>query len=235
MLKSGITRMPVTTKAGKLVGVVSASDILDFLGGGTKYKIFVTNKRKTDQYIKKIMTKDVRTTNRIHTITRALADFKKHRRGAAPILHRGRLVGILHERNFAVQIAESLGIEVGEMMVRKPIIAKEDFTIEEVAKMMCRGGFKNLPVTQQNIYLGMVTPIDILAYLHKNKMLYKLRKAKRKVTRAMKKDAPSLSPEADIYEAALLMKRNKLSALPVVEDQELVGIITARDIVDALV
>jgi len=235
MLKSGITKMPVTTKAGRLVGIISASDILDFLGGGTKYKIFVMNKRKTDQHIKKIMTTDVKTSNRTHTTARALADFKKHRRGAAPIMHRGRLVGILQEQDFALQIKEALGIDVEEVMIRKPIVAKENFTIEEVAKMMCKGGFKNLPVTQDNIYLGTVTPIDILAYLHKNKMLYKLRKAKRKVIRAMKKDAPNVSPNADIYEAVLLMKRNKTNVLPVVEDDELVGILTARDIVDALV
>ena len=235
MLKSGVTRMPVTTKQGRLVGIVSALDILDFLGAGPKYKTFVLNKRKTDQRVMKIMEKGVRTSSRIHTIARALADFKKHRRGAAPIMHRGRLVGILQERDFALQIGEALGIDVEEIMVRKPIVAKESYTIEEAANMMCRGGFKNLPVTHDNIYLGMVTPIDILAYLHKNKMLYKLRKAKRKIVRAMSRDALTVSPKADIYEAILLMKRNKTSVLPVVEDDELVGILTARDIVDALV
>ena len=170
MLKSGVARMPVTTNEGRLVGIVSALDILDFLGGGPKYQLFVTSKRKTDQRIMKIMTRDVQTTSRVHTVSKALADFKKHRRGASPVLHKGRLVGIIDERDFAVQISKPLGIDVEELMVRKPIVASESHTIEEAAKMMCRGGFKNLPVTDKNVYLGMVTPIDVLSYLHKNQM-----------------------------------------------------------------
>jgi len=235
MLKSGLTRMPVTTKKGKLVGMVSALDILDFLGGGSKYKIFVMNKKKTDQRIRNIMTRDFIALSGVSTVTRALADFKEHRRGALPIIHRGILRGIVRELDFALQINDALGIDVGEIMVRTPIVARESYTINEVAKMMCRGGFKTLPVTEENVYLGMVTPIDILSYLYKNKMLYRLRKANRKVLRAMDKDAASVKPGADLYEAVLLMKQNKTSSLPVVEDHDLMGIITARDIVDALV
>jgi len=235
MLKSGVTRMPITTKQGRMVGIISATDILDFLGAGPKYKVFVLNKRKTDQRIKKIMETKVETSKRTHTIARALANFKEHRYGSTPIMHRGKLVGMLHELDFAVQINRALGIDVGEVMIKKPIVAKEKATIEEAAKMMCRGGFRSLPVTQDNIYLGMVTPIDILAYLHKNKMLYKLRKAKRKVVRAINRDAPKLSTNSDLFEATLLMKRNKASALPVVEDDELVGILTARDLIEIMV
>ncbi len=235
MLKSGVTRMPVTTKDMKLVGMISATDILDFLGGGPKYKVFVMNKRKTDQYIRKLMTRDPRTINRTHSVSRVIAEFKKHRHGAMPILHRGTLSGMISEWDLAMRIREPLGIDVGEIMIRKPIVAREKFTIEEVAKMMCRGGFRNLPVTDKNIYLGMAKPIDILSYLHKNSMLYKLRKAKRKVTKAINTEQPIAKPGHDIYEAVLLMKRHNTSALPVVEDHELVGILTARDLVDAMV
>jgi len=235
MIKSGASKMPVTTKQGRLVGMVSALDILDFLGAGPKHEVFVLNKRKTDQQIRKIMVKDVISSNRVHTVSRALEDFKKHRRGTHPIVHRGSLVGMLHERDFATRINEPLGIDVGELMVRRPIVAKEAFTIEETAKLMCRGGFKNLPVTDKNIYLGMVTPLDILSYLHKNNMLYRLRKASRKVTRAMDREAVVMHPQDDLYEAVLVMKRNKTNILPVVEDEELVGILSARDIVDSFV
>jgi CBS domain-containing protein len=235
MLNSGVSKMPVTTKQGKIVGMVSALDILDFIGGGPKYKTFVLNKRKTDQQVKNIMTKGIEIQNGVYTIARALENFKRHRRGSSPVIHREKFKGMLHEIDFATQIDRPLGIDVEEMMIKTPIVAKEKFTIEEVSKMMCRGGFKTLPVTQDNVYLGMVTPIDILSYLNKNRMMYRLRKVNRKVTRAMDRNAPTIKPGADIYEALLLMKHNKTTAIPVVEDHDLMGIITARDIVDALV
>ena len=45
----------------------------------------------------------------------------------------------------------------------------------------------------------------------------------------------ALSAEATVSDAISIMKNKKVGGLPVIEDEELVGIITERDILDALV
>ena len=55
------------------------------------------------------------------------------------------------------------------------------------------------------------------------------------VKEAMTKDLYTISPDATIEEAALIMRENNVGALPVVENGKLVGIITESDIFDAFI
>jgi len=53
------------------------------------------------------------------------------------------------------------------------------------------------------------------------------------VGRAMTSDAVAVSPSCELAEAVKLMQARKLSALPVVEDDQVVGILTEQDILRA--
>ena len=52
----------------------------------------------------------------------------------------------------------------------------------------------------------------------------------RKVRHIMRRGVITVSPEEQASEAAMVMARKKIGALPVVEDDKLVGIVTATDI-----
>jgi len=54
------------------------------------------------------------------------------------------------------------------------------------------------------------------------------------VANAMSRDPISLPPDAPISAAARLLVEQKIGGLPIIEDGRLVGIITASDLLEAL-
>jgi acetoin utilization protein AcuB len=119
-------------------------------------------------------------------------------------------------------------------MTSKPIIANKEYSVWDAAKMMCRGGFRRLPVTEQGILMGIVTPYDILSYLARGERVSKFKLQNARVKNVMNKFVTTIELESSIDEAVELMRNKKVGGLPVIEDEELVGIITERDILNAL-
>jgi len=232
--RGGYRRIPVIDKRdNSLRGIVTTTDMLDFLGAGPKYELFVL-RSGLDSKVRKIMTPDVHSLDKNNSIANALNTFKKNRRGAYPILHENRVLGILSEHNLIKQINKKTGIKVGDLMVKKPMIAKEEQPVLDIARMMCRGGFRRLPVVSNGILTGIVTPYDILNNLSRNNKLSKLKYETRPIKDIMNVGVASVNPEADIYRAIDIMHRKRIGGLPVTVEDELIGIITERDIVDTL-
>jgi CBS domain-containing protein len=101
--------------------------------------------------------------------------------------------------------------------------------------MMCRGGFRRLPVVEDNILLGVSTPTDILFYLHKNGIEDKLVLDKTRIEKVMNRETVTIREDTDLSSAINVMRRENVGGLPVVEDDELAGMITERDILDVLI
>jgi len=59
--------------------------------------------------------------------------------------------------------------------------------------------------------------------------------SKNKVSAVMTKDVITISPDTLLEEAAVLMRDNRVGALPVLENNKLVGIITETNIFDAFI
>ena len=165
----------------------------------------------------------------------ALSFFRKHRKGAYPVMHRKKLVGMVSEWDMVRQVRGRTGVKVSEAMVRKPIVVQETHSVSDVAKMLCVGGFRRLPVMNSGVLMGVVTPRDILRYLHSGGLLGKLPEQKFAVKRLLRAPPVTIESSRDVQEAAGIMISKKIGGLPVVDDNELVGIITERDIVDMLV
>jgi CBS domain-containing protein len=89
--------------------------------------------------------------------------------------------------------------------------------------------------------VGIITSVDILRYFGTSKMFEYM--ATGRVDEAMSlgvetimtRNVLTVSPEMDVGEAAQLMVEKGCGGLPVVEGDELVGIITERDMLELLV
>ncbi len=234
-LTEGFRRIPVIgKKTGDFRGIVTATDVLDYLGAGPKYSIFTKHGGSLRIPVRGIMETNVHALDKKHSVKRALEVFHIQRRGAYPILYRGKLMGIISEWDLVRHIDSPTGINVEQLMVRKPLTAGDASTLLEVAKAMVMGQTRRLPVARDSILLGIITPGDILSYMGKNNALSGLRMDRTRVTGAMSREVMTLEPGLDICEAARIMREKGIGGLPVVEDSELLGILTERDIVDAL-
>jgi acetoin utilization protein AcuB len=125
-------------------------------------------------------------------------------------------------------------------MTANPLTVPENMPVQEAEEIMRKHKIRRLPVVKGEKLVGIVTEIDLLrvspssatslSMFELNYLLSRLQ-----VKEAMTKNPRTISPEATIEEAALIMRENNVGALPVVENGKLVGIITESDIFDAYI
>ncbi len=225
----GADRVFVINDAGEFKGLLTVKDIIGYLSGARKKKGFSILSHVSE------LARQAPHFEPRHNIAKALEVFKKLGEEVHPVLLDKKLAGIITEMDFVKHINKPTGLKVEDLMVGRPIIAKEHYKLNELAKMMYFG-FTRMPVQKNGLLIGMVTPYDILSYLHKNQNISRLKQEKTEVKDFMNKEPVHALAEWDVHKAVELMRAKNVSALPVVEDDfgKLVGIITERDVVDAL-
>ena len=121
--------------------------------------------------------------------------------------------------------AESDKNLVGRWMSPHPVIANLNDKLSTVESRMYQGNFRSAPVVDEGTLVGIVTEHDIRShagYLETTD-----------VKAAMSRDPLTVTPNTPLHEAAQLLAERKIEHLPVLEDGQLVGIISTRDIVRA--
>lgn len=124
---------------------------------------------------------------------------------------------------------------VRHWMTPNPITITPQTTLPEAQRLMDEHYIRRLPVIKQGNLVGIVTRGDIRAAQASNattlsvcELNYLLDQIPAKEFMAYK--PITISPDASIAEAARLMLQYKVGGLPVVENGELVGIITETDL-----
>ena len=218
-------RIPVLGNGGKVTGILSKTDILDYLGAGKKHK-----KYKGMQIpVRQVMTHDVRIMDSSATIGNAFAIFKIQNKGLYPITEKTRLKGIVSESDFVQQMHRPIKLKIKNIMTKKPISIKPNFTAHEAAVAMLKLGFKRLPVVKNSSLVGIITPFDILSHPG-------IRMKKAQVKDVMKRSPVTLRGNKDVYSAITIMNLKGIGGIPVVDYfNNLIGIVTERDILDLLI
>lgn len=127
-------------------------------------------------------------------------------------------------------------------MAKPPIVATEEMSLEEALYLMHKYKIRRLPVVRgENVLCGMIVISDIYPYVGPHAMMKALFSPEVtaqlrdvNVASAMTKSPITCDRNATIDEIGLIMRRNKIGAVPVVEGTKVVGIITESDILGAL-
>lgn len=102
-------------------------------------------------------------------------------------------------------------------------------TIQDAARLMADMGIGSLVVTEKKMLVGIITEGDILRdVVAKDKL-----PSKTSVKQVMAREVVAIGPDATIEDAAEAMTEKKVKRLPVVYKKNLVGIVSAVDIVAA--
>ena len=118
-------------------------------------------------------------------------------------------------------------IRVDEFMTTDLFTVRKDDIIGLVAEMMDWRHIRYTPVEDaKGKLVGLVTSRHLLRHFIKAE---KLKKSKLLVKEIMIKDPMTIGPEASIMNAMKIMNENKIGCLPVVENDELIGIVTEMD------
>jgi acetoin utilization protein AcuB len=81
---------------------------------------------------------------------------------ALPVVEKGRLVGILSDRDLLRLIDHQGEITVKEAMTRLVVTVKPETSLEEAARLLVNHKIGALPVMQRGRVIGIITSTDIL-------------------------------------------------------------------------
>ena len=257
MVKNKFRRLPITNPGtGQILGIVTSMDILDFLGGGDKYKILEEKYPGNflgaiNESVKEIMTRNVEILSHKDSIKDAITKMKKKDVGALPVVDaEKKMVGIVSERDFVVLLSGVLTDElVGEYMTENVISTTPGTRIEGASKIMVRNKLRRIPVVgedrrtshpEKDKIMGIVTATDILEFLGKNSAFDKMVSndvedvLNTTITEIMEKTVVATTANTRLGDLCDVMIKEGIGGLPVVNNGNLEGIITESDILKAV-
>jgi acetoin utilization protein AcuB len=130
---------------------------------------------------------------------------------------------------------------VRDYMTKHPVLVEPAMSIVEAQSVMTEAKIRHLPVVESGKRLvGLITraslriPPSELSSLNVWEITRFLSNMKVKDLMVKQKDVITITPDATIESAALIMVRNKIGCLPVLEDGIVVGIITEVDLLAQL-
>lgn len=245
MSKEGFRRMPVVDPGTKrLQGIITATDIVNFFGGGEKHQL-IQRKYSGNFYkainepIKSIMTQDVVSIHTSGKISEALDLMKRHKIGGLPVVDDDKRVwAILTEKDLISLFRERIsGVKVAELMTRRVVTATPGMSIYEAERTMIEQGFRRLPIVSDKKVLGMITARSVLRFFGSGQVFKHLQSGtiaqvlQTSVLEASIKGIEDrvISSTIDVGEAARIMNEKDVGSLLAVENERLIGIITERD------
>jgi len=120
-------------------------------------------------------------------------------------------------------------ILVSDLMTREPIKTGPSTNLLECANKMVKKKTGSLLIVEGKRLLGIISEYDIIWALIKKS---KEDLSKIKAIEISPKKIATIRPEAKIQEAWDKMKNLRFERLPVIKDKELVGLITAKDVLN---
>jgi CBS domain-containing protein len=129
-----------------------------------------------------------------------------------------------------------------DLMTRDPVVLNEEMSLDEALLMLERYTFRHFPVTRGNRLVGVLSDRD----LRLATALWPSERRRiardglgtgepQRVREIMRRPVYSLPPNETPAQAARDMVRLRIGAIPVVEDESLVGIVTETDCLEAFI
>jgi CBS domain-containing protein len=114
--------------------------------------------------VRDVMTQVVLTAATGTTIAEAASLMAQRRVGSALVIDGDRLLGIFTERDIVKalsQDASATNQAIGHWMTKSPQTIGSDATVEEALQRMLDGGFRHLPVVDDDQMVGMISMRDL--------------------------------------------------------------------------
>ncbi len=118
------------------------------------------------------------------------------------------------------------GIRILDAMTKSPEFIKSDESVFKAVRKMIKGGVGSLLIIEDDKLLGIVTEKDLLTKVLAKNLDIK----KTPVGKVMSKKPIMIGPDEDLYDAMVLMSREEVRRLPVVDKGVVVGLLTYKDV-----
>ena len=249
MIKHGLNRIVVIDSEDKPVGMVTEKDLTRKMrGNGPDWK-----RRPIDKIlIGRVMTENLITTTPLEDIKNVVELMLKNDISSIPVVDSEGLAGIVTKTdllNFYYNKYQGRW-KVSDLMSKNVITVNENHSINHVITVMEENKISKVVVIRDNEPVGIITPENISFASVEDpekgvaeEKIYFIRNSNgvdKKNFRIismltagdmMRNDLTKIGPDEDAIKAAQIMLKEKISGLPAVENNEVVGIITKTDLI----
>ncbi len=256
MIKKGFRRIPIADPGTKrLEGIISATDFVNFFGGGSKYGIVEGRyggnlAAAVNAELGEIMETDVVTVSYTDSFEDAVEIMFEKNVGGCPIVDKEDVVvGIITERDILKYLGSHKMLDgyVSDYMTTSVVTIKPTETIKNAMKTMIEKKFRRLPVIDDGVLVGLITIREIIRYFGTGEAFKMLTSGN--ISEAINRPVSTILSNSDllVYKEILtfpryikisqlvqaMLEKNYGAAL-IVDDGKLEGIITERDLVKFL-
>lgn len=228
-----VRHLPVVS-GNRLLGVLSNRDLLEAVGW-FRNGLWHAHGPSAPRQLREILRGSPVTLAPDDSVVTAALEMSLRRIGCLPVLERGRLVGIVTEtdvaRAFVVEaesgrVSGDVDPQVSTRMTSNAMTVQVTTTLEEAAELCRTTGVRHLPVADGERLVGMLS--DRALRRSRGEHL----PADTPVSEIMARDPVSVEAHQRLSLAARRMLARKISALPVLRDERLVGILTLTDLLE---
>ena len=218
------------------VGMITERDLLrevvdsgidlekDWLVGGVSIK---------EEKVEKVMTYPLTTISLKSRIKEAAQMMIEKRIRRLGVRESGKLVGIITASDLIQSlpdVPETMQVwsEIDYFMSEGVVTADEETPVDSVAKIMGEKGIGSVIITRQGEPIGIFTERDLLT-----KFLAKDKSLKIEVGKACSSPLNTAPLGISVHDAAEIMTSKHIRRLPITKKGKLVGILSARDLLEA--
>lgn len=120
-------------------------------------------KRSEEEFVSAVMSANLLTASAGDALTDAARRMAERRVGAILVTEGAALTGIMTERDVLRAVGTAnIGGTVGDWMTRHPDTASQTATIGQAAAMMLHGGYRHVPIVDDDHLVGIVSIRDLL-------------------------------------------------------------------------
>lgn len=129
---------------------------------------------------------------------------------------------------------------VADVMTRSVITIAPTSSIGTAIELMRQHGFRRLPVVEDDRLVGIVTDRDLRQATNsplvlREKWYSEFLLEAIKVRACMTENPLTVEPSTPLIHAARILRQRKIGGLPVVQGEQVVGMVTITDMLDSLI
>ena len=231
MKKHNITKIPVVEDK-KLVGIATDSLIAYKLGSIRKRGISTSRLHATS-----VTEKEIDTLSPDTDVKKILKMVGKPGPTMLPVIDKDKLIGVVTKADLLFLVDSKQPLNT--IMQRDPHAVLPDDRIVHARRVMIDENVARLPVVDQGKLFGIISDIEIAFAFAKLKKSFSIGRQKHRldeilVKNVMKSPVLWTTRTVSIIDAAKIMMKHHIGSLPVIDNDELVGIVTRTDLLNTV-
>jgi CBS domain-containing protein len=232
MKKHDITKMPVLEEK-KFFGLVTDNVIAYKLGSIRKRSVTASRLHASS-----VTEKEVKTISPEEDVRNILKSVGEPGPTMLPVVEKGKLVGVVTKADLLPMVKSKDSIY--SIMQRKVHTVSPDDRVIHARRIMITENIARLPVLEEKKLVGIISDIEIALAFASLKKSFSIGKQKHHLDELLVEDAMRTpvvwtTPSTSIFDAAQLMLNHNIGALPLLENEKLVGMVTRTDLLKTIV